>query len=617
MTDHAQPNGEPADDITQPHPAISGPGAAPPGATTHDVPPPAAPVPSAPIAWGDPDLTAPVTTMPVTAVALRGGPRSRLRWGIALVVVALVAGTASAAWVLMSGGSQTSPLRAYAPAGSVVYAEIRGDLPGDQRAQLGAFLSHFPGFADQSNLELKLSETLDKLIRQGTNGRHDYSTEIKPWFGGQVALAIPKNPVDTSVFRTKGAGYLTITDAAKAKAYFDGIIGSTQTQETRDGVQVYVFDKGAYAVDGTVLVIGDAETVRSSLDAAHAANGVGRLADEAGFKAALSSAKGDWLVFGFVNPAGITAAQKAALPTTDMAMPDFKACAGPLNTLQSPTADWEAFNLRADGSSLRFQVAMPSPAGGSLPTAHSSRLAAHLPASTIAEYGVHDLGKTLLTVIDNCRKDPEIAKMLEQVDQAVSTFGGYEQLIGWIGDADLAITRDGGKIGGGLAVLATSKEDAARIAAQARNALALAASTAGITTTDEDYNGTTITLIRSSKPETEPDFPGIAFAVRDDLVAIGWGDAFVKQVLDAKPGASLADQARYKQAIGLVGAENIGQGFVDLTAVRELAESAAGDANLKEYTEEYKPYLAPFDLLAFSSTSDGGVMNGEMVITAK
>ena len=120
MTDHAQPSPETGDDITQPHAAISGPGAATSGA-----PPPGAPVPSAPIAWGDPDQTAPVTTVPVTSVALRGGPRSRLRWGIAVVVVALVAGTASAAWVLMSGGSQSSPLRAYATSGRRVCQSVR------------------------------------------------------------------------------------------------------------------------------------------------------------------------------------------------------------------------------------------------------------------------------------------------------------------------------------------------------------------------------------------------------------------------------------------------------------------------------------------------------------
>jgi len=306
------------------------------------------------------------------------------------------------------------------------------------------------------------------------------------------------------------------------------------------------------------------------------------------------------------------------MPSPAISMPDFQACAGGLSLLQSPTADWEAFNLRAEGSALKVQVALPSTAVGSLSAPHSSRLAAHLPASTIAEYGLHDVGKTLQTVLDNCRKDPEIAKMLQQVDQAVSSFGGYQQLIGWIGDADLAITRDGGKIGGGIVVLATSKEDASRIAAQARNVLAIGASTAGITTSDEDYNGTTITLIHSSKPDTEPAFPGIAFAVRDDLVAIGWGDAFVKQVLDAKAGASLADQARYKQAIDLVGAENIGQAYVDLAAVREAIESSfPAGADLHQYTAEYKPYLAPFDLLAMASTADGGVVTGTVVVTAK
>src|SRR5438046_9876882 len=120
MTDHAQPSPETGDDITQPHAAISGPGAATSGA-----PPPGAPVPSAPIAWGDPDQTAPVTTVPVTSVALRGGPRSRLRWGIAVVVVALVSGTASAARGLQWGGSQSAPLRAVARAGPLRAARRR------------------------------------------------------------------------------------------------------------------------------------------------------------------------------------------------------------------------------------------------------------------------------------------------------------------------------------------------------------------------------------------------------------------------------------------------------------------------------------------------------------
>ena len=611
MTDEPQPSPQPSGNSMPP--AVP----PPPGPVPTPVSP-SAPTPSAPIGWTDPDRTAPVATAPVSQVALRGGPRSRLRWGIALVVVALVAGTASAAWLVMSGGAQTSPLRAYAPAGSVAYVEIRADLPGDQRTQLGSFLSHFPGFADQTNLELKLAETLDKIIRQGTNGSHDYTNEIKPWFGGQVAVDLPGNMFDATSFRTNGAGYLTITDAAKAKAYLDGLIGKTPTTETRDGVTVYVFDRGAYAIDGTVLLLGDAATVRSSIDAAHAANGVARLADDAGFKKALSSVKGDWLIFGFASPAAMSAATRSALPGAATTMPNIQACAAPAGLPGSTSVAWEAVSLRADGAAMKLQVAMPVASGQQLPTAGASRLAAYLPASTIVQYDLRDLGKTVLTILENCRKDPEIARVLDQVDQAVQTFGGYQQLIGWVGDADIAITRDGDAIGGGIAVLATSKEDAARVAAQARNALALAATSAGVTVSDEQYSGTTITVIKAANPSTEPDFPGIAFAVRDDLVAIGWGDGFVKAVLDAKPGASLADQARYKQAFSMVGAENIGQGYVDVAAVRQAIESAApAGADMKQYTEEYKPYLAPFDLFAFASTSDGSVITGTAVITAK
>ena len=47
---------------------------------------------------------------------------------------------------------------------------------------------------------------------------------------------------------------------------------------------------------------------------------------------------------------------------------------------------------------------------------------------------------------------------------------------------------------------------------------------------------------------------------------VGIGDGFVKAVLDTKAGDSLADQAAYQRAIGLAGASNAGQGFVNLTA---------------------------------------------------
>ena len=46
--------------------------------------------------------------------------------------------------------SSTSTVLGYVPANTIVYGEVRLDLPGDQRRAVGEFLSKFPGFADQA-----------------------------------------------------------------------------------------------------------------------------------------------------------------------------------------------------------------------------------------------------------------------------------------------------------------------------------------------------------------------------------------------------------------------------------------------------------------------------------
>ena len=80
------------------------------------------------------------------------------------------------------------------PAGSTAYAEVRLDLPGDQRAAAGAFLSKFPGFADQAALETKLDETLDRLIGDASSGSTSYTADIKPWFDGELAFSVGPIP---------------------------------------------------------------------------------------------------------------------------------------------------------------------------------------------------------------------------------------------------------------------------------------------------------------------------------------------------------------------------------------------------------------------------------------
>jgi hypothetical protein len=562
----------------------------------------------------------PPTTPVLTGSATVTTPRSGLRWGIALLVVALVAVTASAAFFVLSGRAAASPMLAYAPAGSVIYAEIRGDLPGDQRQQLGTFLSAFPGFADQSTLDDKLTETLDRLVRATTDGKHSYATEIKLWWGGAIAIDVPALPDSASepnAFR--GAGYLTVTDGAKAQAWIrDQLDGATSSSETYAGVPLTVVAagaskvKGAYGVDGSVLIVGDVDSVKASLDARRHQSGRTSLADDANVRQALAALPADHLVFGFVDNARMLAwSRTMSRRAGTAATPDLSAC-----TAVGATS-WAAFTLRADGKTIRMDTIQPASKERPKVTTASSRVASRLPANTIVQADVHDLGAVLLGTLDACRKVPEIAKALTEIDKSVDAIGGWNSLLGWIGDTDIVVTRDGATLAGGVVGIAADKAGAARMLTQIRNLLALAGSTQ-IAIKDEDYGGTTITTISPNDVKAFGVPASVAFAVRDDLVVIGIGADFVKHVLDVRAGASLADQDRYRQAIGRVEAANEQQVYIDVSAVRSAIESAAPAGTVpKDYRTEYKPYIEPLDLVAGSTATKDDIVRGSFVLIVK
>jgi hypothetical protein len=251
-------------------------------------------------------------------------------------------------------------------------------------------------------------------------------------------------------------------------------------------------------------------------------------------------------------------------------------------------------------------------------TTTSSRVASRLPASTIVQADVHDLGAVLLGTLDACRKVPEIAKALTEIDKSVDAIGGWNSLLGWIGDTDIVVTRDGATVAGGVVGIASDKAGAARMLTQIRNLLALAGSSQ-ITIKDEDYGGTTITTISPKDVKAFGVPASLALAVRDDLVVIGIGADFVKHVLDVKAGASLADQDRYRQAIGRVDSANEQQFYVDVSAVRSAIESVAvpQGAEPKDYKTEYKPYVEPFDLVAGSTATKDGMVRATFVVIVK
>jgi hypothetical protein len=585
---------------------------------------PASPAVTNPYGTYEPaSMVAPLS--PVT----RPGPRSRMRWGIALLVAAVVVGVSAAGAWLLTGRESASGLAAWMPADSVTYEELRFDLPGDQRQKLGTFLAHFPGFDDQAILDQKLAEVYDRVIQAATKDKHNYSSDIKPWFGGQTAFALGGLPQGSG---TDGSGAITAgdfhalaaistTDPTAASAWLKKILdeaGTTYTTADHAGTQELILGasspQGAVAVRSQVMLIGDRTSVERSLDA----NGSGGLAASDAFRKAQSANDADRLLglyvdvksyLGFAFRMGSTA--------------DPSAVAG-LQSIADLMPAWLGASVRAEGDALVSDYAMPHNDKLPMPANAPTTLADHLAPSTLFVYDVNDYGSTLVKSLDLYRSNPALAEGFKQVEQAVGILGGFDQLLGWVGESAAVVDRDGSTPIGGLVVVPKDRAAADRLGLQIKNLIALGGGVSGISTRDEQYAGTTITIadlgdlsrIGGSANLPISGHAELAWAITDQLVVFGVGDGFVKRVLDTKADASLGSDPRFKGLVDRVGDHNA-LGFADLTAVRSLVEGALPSEAKALYEKDYKPYLEPFDAFVFGARTSADLDSARVLVTVK
>ena len=588
---------------------------------------------------------APVATDPVIppAATTPVAPRSRGRWIAAGAIVTLVVGASAAVAFALTSSSAQATVTGYVPADSVMYGEIRLDLPGDQRAEVAEFLSTFPGFADQAALETKLDEVLDRLVGEATEGEQTFSTDIKPWFDGEFAVAA--GPIATSgSAETKGAeglALISIKDAALATEWFTATLtenGVSGTQETYGGTTMTVFASptegsmaGAFAIiDGKVAVAGTVESVKAAIDT----KGDSGFADDPNVTAAAATMDGDSIGFMYVALGEIMDAATEAL---DGMAPEMAAL--PMTQL---VPDWAAFRLRVEGDALVMDGAMPAVEGAPGPdTNHANGVAAWAPPTTIALAAGNDAGESIDETLELYRADSTVKDALAEIEQAAGILGGLDGIVGWMGDTGVIVVPAGDLPSGGLISVPTDAEAAGQLFTTLRSFAALAGGELGLTVTDEDYAGTTVTTIDlgsladlaamagSLSGEELPVDPGtipsdehvtIAYAATDQVVVIGSSTAFVKSVLDAGPGPSLADDSRFQATIGRVGAEHTGVSYVDIAAVRTLIESYLDEASAEEraeYEESVKPFLTPFDTFGAANVVGGDVNETHAIITVK
>jgi hypothetical protein len=228
------------------------------------------------------------------------------RWLIAGVATLLVLGLVVAV-ILLAGqratGASIGP--DYAPADSQAYAEVRLDLPGDQRDAVVAFMSRFPGFADPSTFEQKVDDTFDQLLRN-VGSPIGWSSDIEPWFGGQAALfgsaseAGEVSPSFTAVLSVKDR---TRLDALLAQY---GPLSGAKVDHEYGGVAIWTApnDRGAFAVtDEAFIAALRAEDVHAALDVK--AGDAPGLATNTDFTAAIESLSDDRLAAFYVDSSAL------------------------------------------------------------------------------------------------------------------------------------------------------------------------------------------------------------------------------------------------------------------------------------------------------------------------
>jgi hypothetical protein len=549
---------------------------------------------------------------------VRLGTRSgRLRWAVALGVVLIVSlVTLGGAFVLSgAGGSARSLTAGNAPKSTVMFVDLRTDLPGDQHQKLADFMSHFPGFKDRAQFDGAFDDILNR-ITGSISPDLNYTSAFKSWTTGELSVALTGMGNSTTTTPPSGVVIVSLKDRAAGEAWVNSEVaktGLTFTAQDYAGAKLYVATKtattdptAAYAFTDKVLLLGTVEAVKAGLDAP----AQGSLADNVDYQAAMRALSGDSIATFYIDPQAM-AEQGASAFSGVAGMAMGGAGLSSMMGVDSMPA-WMVGSVRAEADHMTVEITMPKPAGTPSPGNRETVLASEMPGSTVGMFEIHSVGEFVndeLKAVSGSSDAATVKDAIKQVQDALTRVGGID----WLGDADVVLTKTGPTYGGGIVVKTPDTDTATAKKAMLTNLIALAGGSMGITSADETYKGTTITRI------TVPNGSGtpleFSIAIKNDLIVAGYEDSFVKSVLDATANTSLAASANYQTAMAAVGTSNAADGYFDISAVADqIGQTFSGNASY--YNLNYKPYVDHIGGAAFAEI-DGSTVVLRLVVTAK
>ena len=566
-------------------------------------------------------------------------------WRMAVVglvgVLAVAIGVAVGSFLLSARAAALGGGASYVPATAPFYFEMRLEPSDAQDAALRELLGHFPpidGVDLARPLYEQLTETLDEEIA-GQAGDFSWSADVATWFDGRVGVALLDIPVETMAPSADPSAVppvpsmvmlLGVTDRAEASAAIERLLASspdapTFTDQEHAGTTIRVADgdEGAYAITSDqVLIAPAAADIEAALDAR--ASGATTLAEAAEITKLTDALPADWLMFGFYDMTDLVA---AALDQAATASPEIAA----FRDLFEHQSLRGAMAVTASGDRLAIETVTDPPTGPLTVTNADRGLADEVPDDVLfySEAGNlgSSLGASIEPMMDSLGTVPGMAEQLETVESALGA--DIEEMVAWMGDGAMAVGWDGVLPYGGLVIVPTDVEDARRRLDQLATFAGLAATdpTTGITVTERDVEGVSVTSIRwadpnaTSEPMPAPMAPPeivLEFAVTDDRVYLGVGDGFVPRVVTLQAGDSLATAARYTDAVAEMGGpSNAGVAWVDLRGISEAVVEALGTDSASGFDEmwgDVRPWIEHFDRVVVVSRLEGDILVGTFTI---
>ena len=564
---------------------------------------------------------------------------------IAVVAVLAIAIGAFAGSVLLT--NRTAAMgsgSAYVPADAAFFVELRVDPSVDQDAALRDILGRFPEIPEvdlERPLYAQAIESIDEMLDAEDAGI-SWADDVAPWFDGRVSLTVtdipltameaPMDPMDPMAMPEVPPMLvmLGVTDRSAA----DGAIGrmlaaagdgmpGLSTVEHR-GVVIHVVEDselGAYALTDDQLLFGtNAETIQSAIDT-HA-DGDGSLAELPEMSRLIAQLPDDWLMFATFDFTDVMAQAMAESASASPAIADA------FNSLMAGQPLRGAMAVSAAEGRLVIDGASDSATGAFARENARRNLAAEVPADALYFSEAGDIGTMLAAVIGPMKEamaeTPGAADEISQMEAALGA--DLEELVSWIDDGAMAIGATDGEPWAGLVLVPSDMDAAQRRLGQLGTFAGLAAldPSSGLSVSEEDVDGVSVTTITWTDPNAFPDagmdmgmpsFGGLVveYAVTDDRAVVGVGDAFVRSALALGSGEGLAAEARYADAVEeFGGAENAGVAWLDFAGVREAIEDAlgplieAGDPD-GMYASEIRPWLLPLDRFISVTRVDGDV----------